>query len=128
VVELKRLLEETRVTADVVEFVTTGEGKRALEKGEIDAFTADQVVLIGLVLTSEDRTKFAVLPELYSFEPFALAMRRNDANFRLVADRTLAGLYRSKAILKIYDKWFGSFSSKPNSAFEVMVQLNALPE
>jgi glutamate/aspartate transport system substrate-binding protein len=128
VVELKKLLNETAVVAEVVEFGATGEGLAALENRQIDVFAADQVVLIGLALSAEDPARFTVFSNLFSFEPFALAVRRNDADFRLVADRVLAGLYRSKDILKIYDKWFGKFAAKRSAAFDSLVQLNAIPE
>ncbi|RLB62083.1 MAG: hypothetical protein DRH08_12975, partial [Deltaproteobacteria bacterium] len=71
---------------------------------------------------------FSILPDLFSYEPFALAVRRNDADFRLVADRVISELYRSKMILKIYDKWVGKFSKNRPSAFEALVELNAIPE
>jgi ABC-type amino acid transport substrate-binding protein len=128
VLELKKLLADTAVAADVVEFGATAEGVAALEKRAIDVFAADQVVLIGAALTSGDPGRFAVLPSIFSFEPFALAVRRNDADFRLVADRVLAGLYRSKDILKIYDRWFGTFAGTRTAAFDAMIQLNAIPE
>ena len=128
VVELKKLLSETKLVAEVVEFGATAEGLGALQKRQIDVFAADQVVLIGLATTAEDPTKFTVLSNLFSFEPLALAVRRNDAAFRLVADRVLARLCRSKEILKIYDTWFGSFGGKRITAFDALVQLNAIPE
>ena len=43
---------------------------------------------------------FEIKPHVFSFEPFALAVRRNDADFRLVADRVISDLYRSKKYLK----------------------------
>ena len=128
VVELKKLLSETGVVAEVVEFGATAEGFDALEKRRIDVFAADQVVLIGLALAAGDPAKFTVLSNLFSFETLALAVRRNDAAFRLVADRFLAGLCRSKEILKIYDTWFGSFGGKRITAFDALVQLNSIPE
>jgi ABC-type amino acid transport substrate-binding protein len=128
VVELRKLLSETNVVAEVVEFAATSEGLAALEKRQIDVFTADQIVLIGLALMAEDPAMFTVFPTIFSFEPLAVAVRRNDADFRLVADRVLAGLFRSKEILKIYDKWFGKFAGKRSTAFDALVQLNAIPE
>ena len=71
---------------------------------------------------------FAIKPHVFSFEPFALAVRRNDADFRLVADRVISELYRSGRILKIYDKWVGKFTRKRLPIFDAMVKLNATPE
>ena len=52
-------------------------------------------------------TTFDNSSRLYSFEPYALVVRRDDPDFRLIADRTLASLYRSRRIVEIYRKWFG---------------------
>lgn len=125
---LKELLKETGTESDVILFGSSTECMKALVKEQIDAFSADQIVLIGLAIESGNPTQFAVLPDLFSYEPFALAVRRNDSDFRLVADRVISDLYRSRQILKIYDKWLGSFSKKRSTAFEALVTLNAIPE
>ncbi|MCK4508854.1 MAG: amino acid ABC transporter substrate-binding protein [Desulfuromonadales bacterium] len=127
-VTLKELLQETEAGADIVLLDSSIEALAALEKGKIDAYAADQVVLIGLAIKSGKSTNFSVLPDLFSYEPFALAVRRNDADFRLVADRVIADLYRSRQILKIYDKWIGKFTGKRTSAFEALIMLGAIPE
>jgi len=125
---LRDLFKETEINADIVELGSTAEGRDSLEKGKIDAFAADQVVLIGQALTAANPGIFAILPNLFTYEPFALAVRRNDADFRLVADRVISQLYRSKQIVPIYDKWFGKFSTKMPAAFEALIQINAIPE
>ncbi len=125
---LKELFLETSTDAEIVLFNSTTEGLKALKKEKIDAFSADQVVLIGLILTADNPDDFSLLPDLFSFEPFALAVRRNDADFRLIADRVISNLYRTKQILQIYDKWFGKFSIAKSRALEALIQLNATPE
>jgi ABC-type amino acid transport substrate-binding protein len=127
-IELKKLFKETQIDTNIVFLGSTLEGRNALEKEKIDAFAADQIVLIGLALNSDDPGKFSILPDLFSYEPLALAVRKNDADFRLVADRVISGLCRSKQMLTIYDKWFSEFSSMRPSAFEVLVELNSLSE
>lgn len=127
-VALNKLLQDAQVEAEIVLMKSSAEAIKALEKKEIDAFSADQIVLIGLAVTSSDPKNFTILPDLFSYEPFALAVRRNDADFRLVADRVISGLYRSRKILKIYDKWLGGFAKQRTSAFEALIKLNAIPE
>lgn len=125
---LKQFLAKAQTETDIVLFSTSAEGLAALKEGKVDAFSADQIVLIGLALTEESPEDFAILPDLFSYEPFALAVRRNDADFRLVADRVISDLYRTRDILKIHDTWLGRFSGRRSSAFEALVQLNAIPE
>ena len=125
---LTKLLEEAQTKAEVILMESSADALEALDKGEVDAIAADQVVLIGLAMTSGHLANYSVLPDLFSYEPLALAVRRNDADFRLVADRVISDLYRSRKILDIYDKWFGLFSKKRSSAFDALIQLNAIPE
>jgi ABC-type amino acid transport substrate-binding protein len=125
---LKAALKQALTDAQVVPVGSAAEGLKALEDGKVDAYSSDQVVLIGLVLTSGNPKRFAVSPQLFSFEPFALAVRRNDADFRLIADGVLSHLYRSAQIVQIYGKWFGRFSKQVPSAVEAVYVINATPE
>ena len=127
-IALKKLIRETSTDAEVVLFNSAQESINALRQKKIDAFSSDQIVLIGLALKEHDPMNFAVKSDVFSFEPFALAVRRNDADFRLVADRVISELYRSRKILEIYDKWIGKFTRKRLPIFDAMIKLNATPE
>jgi len=127
-VALEKLIHETSTNAEVVLFNSAKESIEALRKKKIDAFSSDQIVLIGLALKEHDPMNFMIKSTVFSFEPFALAVRRNDADFRLIADRVISELYRSGKILAIYDKWIGKFSRKRLPIFDAMVKLNATPE
>jgi ABC-type amino acid transport substrate-binding protein len=127
-VALKKLIQETSTDAEIVFFNSAKESIEALRQKKIDAFSSDQIVLIGLALKENDPMNFAIKSHVFSFEPFALAVRRNDADFRLVADRVISELYRSGRIIKIYDKWIGKFTRKRLPIFDAMVKLNATPE
>ncbi|MFC1827159.1 amino acid ABC transporter substrate-binding protein [Thermodesulfobacteriota bacterium] len=127
-VALKELFQDAEIKAEIVLVDTTAEGLNSMEKGKIDAISADQVVLIGLALDTGKPQNYSILPNLISYEPFALAVRRNDADFRLVADRVISQLYRTKQIVPIYNKWFGQFSSQMPTAFEAVIAINATPE
>jgi ABC-type amino acid transport substrate-binding protein len=127
-VVLKKLLRETSTDAKIVLFNSAKESIDALRNKKIDAFSSDQIVLIGLALKEQDPMNFEIKSDVFSFEPFALAVRRNDADFRLVADRVISELDRSGKMLEIYDKWVGKFTRKRLPIFEAMIQLNATPE
>ncbi len=128
VAELKKLFLETQANAEIVILNSAADGLEALKKEEIDAFAADQVVLIGLALAADNPGNFSILPDLFSYEPFALAVRKNDSDFRHIADSVISNLNRSKEILTIYDKWFGNFSSRRSAAYEALIMINAIPE
>ncbi len=127
-VVLKKLIRETSTDAEAVLFNSSKEGIDALRKKKIDAFSSDQIVLIDIASKAHYPMNFVIDSNVFSFEPFALAVRRNDADFRLVADRAISDLYRSKKILEIYDKWIGEFTRRRPLVFDAMIQLNATPE
>ena len=99
-----------------------------MDKGEVDAFSSDQVVLIGQVIARNREKQYFLSEELFSFEPFALAVTRGDVDFQLVADRALSRLNRSGQIAAIYRKWFRRFGEKPPIVLKALYQLNATPE
>jgi len=125
---LEKTLKKEGSDAQVIVVDSASEGMDLVTKGEVAAFSSDQIVLIGLVVTHEDGKKFAVTEEVFSFEPFALAVRQNDAEFRLIANRVLSRLSRSKEIVQVYRQWFGKYITEVPALLEALYILNATPE
>ena len=99
-----------------------------LNRRDIYASAYDLIVLIGQVTEALNPTQYALADETFSFEPYGLVTRRNDADFRLVANRSLAQLYRSGQHIQIYNKWIGRIGIRPSPMLAAMYQLNTLPE
>ncbi len=125
---LEKTLKRKGNDAEIILVDSASEGVDLVVKGEVAAFSADQIVLIGLVVTHKDKKQFAVSDKVYSFEPFALAVRQNDSEFRLLADRTLARLNRSGNITQVFKQWFGKYITEVPALLEAMYILNATPE
>ena len=128
ITSLKKALKKAESDAEIVVVSSASEGMDALIKGKADAFSSDQIVLIGLALTTESKEKFSISQEIFSYEPFALAVRKNDSEFRLIADRVLSELNRSGKISLIYSQWFGGYTKEVPSLLEAMFLLNSTPE
>ena len=124
---LADFLKKEFINVKVVQVKDHLEGLAAIEKGLADAFASDRGTLIGIAVTSKDPTRFALANVVFSYEPYGLMVRRNDAAFRLAVNRALAGLYRSGGFVPIYERWFGGFG-KPSEAIQAMYLLNGLPE
>jgi glutamate/aspartate transport system substrate-binding protein len=124
---LTEFLKKEFITAQTVPVKDHAEGLALLEAGKVEAYASDRVILIGLALSSSDPKRFAVGTSLFSYEPYAFMVRRNDGAFRLVVNRALADLYRSGRVVPIYDRWFGPLG-RPGTALQAMYQLNGLPE
>jgi glutamate/aspartate transport system substrate-binding protein len=103
------------------------EGFSAVQSGKIDAYASDRMILFGLAVKAQiDSKDWFLSPDLYSYEPYGLVMRR-DPEFRLAVDRQLARLYRSGEIVNIVGKWFGALGDPP-PLLQAMFILNAYPE
>ena len=125
---LKMVLKKRLIDAQVIPVASANAGMTALDKREVDAFSSDQVVLIGQVIVRQNQKKYHLSQELYSFEPFALAVKRGDPDFRLIADSALARLNRNGQVVALYRKWFGRVGLKPPITLKALYQLNATPE
>ncbi len=120
-------LQRNGVTATIVPITDHDKGFLALQAGEIDAYASDRTILVGLLVRENAADKFGVTDQQFSYEPYALMLRRNDSAFRLVANRALARVYRSGDIVPIYSKWF-AVMGRPSGALLLMYRLFALPE
>jgi glutamate/aspartate transport system substrate-binding protein len=125
---LTKMLESGGSDAKIIQVESSAEAMNALVKGDVHAVSGDQIVLIGLIVTHPNPKQFSLSDSVFSFEPYALAVRQNDSEFRLIADRVLARLYQSKGILPLYDKWFGKYLKKMPSLLEAMYLVNSTPE
>jgi glutamate/aspartate transport system substrate-binding protein len=124
---LAQVLRQYKLDAQLVKVSDHQQGMAAMLKEQVDAYASDRSLLIGLALDSGNHNDWSLGPETFSYEPYALMMRRNDADFRLAVNRELARLSRSREIYGIYDRWFG-FLARPGPRLESMYLLNALPE
>jgi len=125
---LAKTLKKEISDAKIIPVDSASAGMDLVIKGEVDAFSSDQIVLIGLVVTHKDPKQFAVSDKVFSFEPFALAVRQNDAEFRLVANRVLSRLSRNSEIIKVYKQWFGKYIKEVPALLEALYILNATPK
>ena len=128
---LKAHLTEKRIDARVVNVADANEGLTKVQNGDIDAYASDQVVLIGDVMKALDAKadlNLSFADELFSYEPYALMVRRNDAEFRLVANRVIAQIFRSGQFAQIYQEWIGSSGLQPSQMLVAMYQVQALSE
>ena len=124
---LRTALDKSFVNAKVVLVKDHAEGMSALEAGKVSAYASDRVILVGLLVESGRLEKFGLAEEQFSYEPYGFMVRRNDADFRLVANRALARLYRTGDVLKTFERWFGKFG-QPSPPLAIMYLINATPE
>jgi glutamate/aspartate transport system substrate-binding protein len=120
-------LKQYVITPQIVPVKDHAEGLAALERGTADVYASDRVILIGLGRRSTLRSKLSLSTQLFSYEPYALMLRRGDADFRLAVNRALSRLFRSEDIVRLYEKWFGDLG-KPSPALVLMYAISAIPD
>ena len=119
-------LSNGKITAEVVPFKNRDDAFKALEDGKVQALAGDMIVLLGLVSRDASGTRFTMLDEDFSMEPYAFALRRGDPDFRLAVNRGLASTYRSGNILSIFNRWLAPF--KPSPVLLAVYGLNSMEE
>lgn len=124
---LRAALAKSYANTKVINVKDHSEGMAAVEAGKATAYASDRVILVGLLAKAKNQGVFDLAPVQFSYEPYGFMLRRGDTDFRLLANRTLARLYRSGDIGRIFEKWFGTLG-KPGDVLVIMYGLNALPE
>ncbi len=125
---LNRFLETNLFDAEVITATTHVAGMALLNDGKVDAYASDQIMLVGQIIQAEDKGAYSLASDVFSFEPYAFMVRKDDSQFRLVADSALAQLYRSAGIQRLYHDWFGRYGIEPSPVLRAMYQFQGLPE
>lgn len=115
-----------KITLRIVD--SRGEGMRLLDEGKVDGFASDRIMLIGQVVRSADRSRYSISRDVFSYEPYALMVRRGDPDFRLIADRALARLYSTARIRRLYNDWIGRYGEPLPPIIEAMYQYQTVGE
>jgi ABC-type amino acid transport substrate-binding protein len=124
---VERLEKRRTLGLKVTAFKSRDEAWAALEEGKVDAFAGDKLLLLGGSLKAKDPKALHLLPEDLSFEPYAIALPRNDAGLRHAVNTGLAHIYREGEIVSIFNKWFGAFG-EPTGLLRALFVFGSLPE
>jgi ABC-type amino acid transport substrate-binding protein len=128
---LQSYLRENSIDARVVMVDDRDSGMSRLQRGDVDAVAGDQIVLLGNALAALEADKnanFSFADELFSYEPYAFMVRRDDADFRLAVNRELAEMFRDGDQAPIYQNWVGSNGVKASPMLIAMYLVQGLSE
>lgn len=87
-------------------------------------FWGDRALLLDAAARSPQPEKLVVLDRRFTQEPLAMALARDDDDFRLLVDRALSKVYHSAQLSAIYTKSFGA----PDANALVFYEWMAVPE
>lgn len=108
-----KIIRERVPTAKLLEFPDQPAAFQALAQGQVQAYTNDGVQLAGLRAKAPRPDEWNVVGEFFSYEPYGMALRKNDSDFRQVVNIGLMDAISSGLYFQLYDKWFGSKGEVP---------------
>jgi glutamate/aspartate transport system substrate-binding protein len=82
------------------------ESMQLLATDRAQAFIMDDILLAGQIANQPNPGDFIILPESLRTEPYSMMLRRDDPQFKALVDRSVAAVFKSGEINKIYAKWF----------------------
>ncbi|MBI4537676.1 MAG: transporter substrate-binding domain-containing protein [candidate division NC10 bacterium] len=109
----ERIIRERVPQAQLVVFPDQPAGFTALVQGRVDTYTNDGIQLYGLKYKAPNPNEWKIVGDFYSYEPYGMAMRKNDSDFRAVVNNALMEALEGGEYFKSYDKWFGPRSETP---------------
>jgi len=106
---LKAIDQANRERALYITIVETPDHAKAVElveKGEVDGFAMDDVLLYGLRSERPQPEKLKVVGKFLTIEPLAIMLSKDDPEFKRIVDDEMKRLITSREAYAIYDKWF----------------------
>ncbi|MGZ9030818.1 MAG: amino acid ABC transporter substrate-binding protein [Burkholderiaceae bacterium] len=95
-----------------------------LERGEVQAFAMDDILLYSLRATAKDPKAWAVVGEFITVEPLAIMLRRDDPEFKKYVDTVLSRAMIDGDVRSLYNKWF--LSAIPPKGVNLGIPLSPL--
>lgn len=126
-----KIIRERVPTAKLIEFPDQPAAFQALAQKQVEAYTNDGIQLAGLKAKAPKPAEWDVVGEFFSYEPYGMAMRKNDSDFRQVVNVGLMDAIASGLYFKIYDKWFGPKGELPyplSAETKSFLQMQVVPK
>jgi ABC-type amino acid transport substrate-binding protein len=108
-----KIIRERMPSAKLLEFPDQPAAFQALAQRQVDAYTNDGIQLAGLKAKAPKPEDWLVVGDFFSYEPYGMAMRKNDSDFRQVVNVGLMDAIGSNLYFELYDKWFGPKGEVP---------------
>lgn len=116
--------------ANIVVYQEHSQGFLALQRGILDAYCTDGILLAGLKAKAPKPEEFEVVGDLITYDPYAYIVRENDSNFRDFINIQIINMIKDGRFLKNYEKWFGPNGTVPypmTEEFKILLKLQAWP-
>ena len=105
---VRRMNEDRVLNLTILEAKDHDESFAAVSDGRAVAFPMDDVLLYGLISKASKPDDFAVVGKYLSVEPYAIMLRKDDAPFERLVDRTLIEMFQNGEVRRAYTRWFAT--------------------
>lgn len=99
---LETTLSDLGMTARIERFDNHAAGVDAVANGTIDAYFADQSILLGQLATRKLASSVKVSNDILTIEKQGLALARGDSDFRLLVDTVLAEMFEGGTVETVF--------------------------
>ncbi len=116
--------------AKLVVYQEHSQGMLALQKGVVDAYCTDGILLAGLRAKAPNPKDFKLAGGLITYDPYAYIVRENDSNFLDFINAQFIAMIKDGRYKKLYYKWFGAKGVVPypmTSEARTLMKLQAWP-
>ena len=103
----------------VVEAPDHARAVEMVEKGEVDGFAMDDVLLYGLRAARPDPNKLKVVGKFLTVEALAIMLSKDDPEFKQIVDDEMKRLVASREAYSLYDRWFTQPIPPKNAALNI---------
>jgi polar amino acid transport system substrate-binding protein len=108
-----RIIREQYMSAHLVEFPDQPAAFKALTQGQVDAYTSHGTYLAELIGKAPNPGDWVIAGDFYTYEPYGMAMRKNESDFRTLVNNGLMEAIESGKYFELYEKWFGPKGEVP---------------
>jgi glutamate/aspartate transport system substrate-binding protein len=103
---VNKMNNEEKLGMTIMQAKDHAESFLLVETGRASAWMEDDVLLAGFRANAKSPADFKLLDKSYPSDPYALMIRKDDAQFKALVDETLAQLMHAGEFEKLYIQWF----------------------
>ena len=107
------------VVATLVTVENADAGLNLVANGKADAFFAERMMLKHLLTSNYPSGNLVLLERIFEYAPTAMAVDREDEDFRLLVDTALSEMYRSGDIERAFEKYLGGAGDSAKKLFKI---------
>jgi glutamate/aspartate transport system substrate-binding protein len=102
---MRQLAGKVSPALRVVEAANLDAAYQMLADGKADAFASDDILLAGYIATRPDGRNFGIVGDYLSYEPYAIAFRRDDPMFADLVKDSFARMAGEGTLSRLYARW-----------------------